>query len=91
MVEEGKHADARLRWLVETHLKHVYAGFVRLVERYNPGFDRSLIPHLYYILAGAGSMIFAVQPECERLTGLDPTAERAVEAHAELLARLLIP
>jgi hypothetical protein len=80
-----------LRWLVDTHLRPIYAGFVQLVERNNPGFDRALMPHLYYILAGAGSMIFAVKPECERLTGLDPTAERAVEAHAALLARLLIP
>jgi AcrR family transcriptional regulator len=91
MVEEGKHADARLRWLVETHLRQIYAGFVGLVDRYNPGFDRSLIPHLYYMLAGAGSMIFARKPECERLTGLNPTAGQAIETHAELLARLLIP
>lgn len=91
MVEEGKHADARLRWLVDTHLKPIYSGLVVLVDRYNPGFDRKLVPHLYYIVAGAGSMIFAVQPECKRLTGLDPSGPSAVEAHADLLARLLIP
>ncbi len=91
MVEEGKHADARLRWLVDTHLAPIYAGFTRLVERYNPGFDRALMPHLYYALAGAGSMIFALRPECQRLTGLDPAAPDAVERHAEMLARLLIP
>lgn len=91
MVEEGKHADARLRWLVDAHLKPIYLGFVVLVERHNPRFDRALIPHLYYTLAGAGSMIFALRPECQRLTGLDPAENTAIEAHAELVARLLIP
>ena len=91
MVEEGTHADARLRWLVDTHLKPIYTGFERLVERYNPGFDRTLMPHLYYTLAGAGSMIFALAPECRRLTGLDPAAGKAIEAHAEFIARLLVP
>jgi AcrR family transcriptional regulator len=91
MVEEGKHADARLRWLVDTHLKPIYAAFERLVERYTPGFDRALMPHVYYTLAGAGSTIFALRPECRRLTGLDPAEERAIEAHAEFVARLLVP
>jgi AcrR family transcriptional regulator len=91
MVEEGKHADARMRWLVDTHLKPLYTGFERLVAAYNPGLDRALLPHAYYALAGAGSLIFAVSPECRRLTGLDPEDERTIEAHAEFVARLLVP
>jgi AcrR family transcriptional regulator len=91
MVEEGKHADARMRWLVDTHLKPLYTGFERVVLEYNPGFDRALLPHAYYALAGAGSMIFALKPECRRLTGLDAGDPRAVEAHAEFVARLLVP
>lgn len=91
MVEEGKRPDARMRWLVDTHLKPLYAGFARLVALYNPGFDRALLPHAYYALAGAGSMIFALKPECRRLTGLDPADERAVKAHADFIARLLVP
>jgi AcrR family transcriptional regulator len=91
MVEEGKHADARMRWLVDTHLAPLYAGVGRLVAAFNPGLDPALLPHAYYTLAGAGSLIFAVGPECRRLTGLDPTAQRAIEAHAEFVARLLVP
>jgi AcrR family transcriptional regulator len=91
MVEEGKQADARMRWLVDTHLKPLYAGFERLVAAFNPGLDRALLPHAYYALAGAGSLVFAVAPECRRLTGLDPSGEAAVEAHAEFVARLLVP
>jgi AcrR family transcriptional regulator len=91
MVEEGKHADARMRWLVDTHLRSLYAGFERLFAAYNPDLDRALVPHAYYAMAGAGSLIFAVAPECRRLTGLDPTNSAAIDAHAELVARLLVP
>ena len=91
MVEEGKHSDARMRWLVDTRLKPLYEAFVEVVAAYSPGFDRSLVPHVYYALAGAASLMFAVAPECRRLTGLDPEDERTIDAHAEFVARLLIP
>lgn len=92
MVEQGKHADERMRWLVDTHLKPMYEAHF-MPGRPWPGtaYDESLRPHLHYILAGAGSVIFAVAPECQRLTGLDPRKKQAVEAHADLVARLLVP
>ena len=80
MVEEGKHSDARMRWLVDTRLKALYEGFEHVVAAYAPGLDRSLVPHAYYALAGAGSLMFAVAPECRRLTGLDSEDERTIEA-----------
>lgn len=87
MVDEGKSTEERMEWLVDTHLKPLYEGI--------PGFaaaaDPKLKPHAYYVLAGAGSVIFAVAPECRRLTGLDPSQKQAVETHAEFLARLLVP
>jgi TetR/AcrR family transcriptional regulator len=91
MVEEGKQSDARLRWLVDTHLKPFYAGFERLVAAHSFGFDRAMLPHAFYTLAGAGSMIFAIRPECRRLTGVDPAGKQVIEAHAEFVARLLVP
>jgi AcrR family transcriptional regulator len=91
MVEEGKHTDARMRWLVDTHLEPLYAGFEKLVAAYAPGLDPTLVPHAFYALAGAGSLLFAVAPECRRLTGLDPEDPRAIEVHAEFVARLLVP
>jgi len=91
MVEEGKHADARTRWLVDTHLRPLYAGVAELVRRFAPGLGEAAIPHAYYAIAGAGSLIFAVAPECRRLTGLDPTDAEAVDAHADFIARLLVP
>lgn len=90
MVEEGKHADARMRWLVDTHLKPFYAGFARTTDS-SPGIRPEFLPHAYYTLAGGASMIFAIRPECRRLTGIDPADEKVIEMHAEFLARLLVP
>ena len=91
MVDEGKHADERMQWLVDTHLRPLYDGFLRFGESLRPVLDEALVPHAYYVLAGAASLIFAVAPECRRLTGLDPETTKAVETHAELMARLLVP
>lgn len=91
MVEEGKQPDTRLRWLVDTHLKPIYTGFEELVTALSPEFDAAMLPHAFYTLSGAGSMIFAIRPECRRLTGLDPADKEVVEAHAEFVARLLVP
>jgi TetR/AcrR family transcriptional regulator len=87
MVEEGKSDDARMQWLVDTHLRHLYEG----IPEFATGTNGALGPHLFYVLAGAASLMFAVAPECRRLTGLDPTNEDVVEAHANLVARLMVP
>jgi AcrR family transcriptional regulator len=89
MVDEGKNAERRMKWLVDTHLKprwQQFAGLGALAAA-----DAARLPHAYYVLAGAGSLIFAVAPECRRLTGLDPQTNAAIEAHAEFVARLLVP
>ena len=90
MVEEGKQADARMRWLVDTHLRPLYERFARLAGN-NLGLKRAFLPHAFYAMAGGASMIFAIRPECRRLTGLDPADEQVVETHAEFMARLLVP
>jgi AcrR family transcriptional regulator len=91
MVDEGKNSEDRMQWLVDTHLKPRYEEFVRHGIGRLADIDEALLPHAYYVMAGAGSLIFAVRPECRRLTGLDPTTAEAVETHAELVARLLVP
>ena len=90
MVEEGKQSDARMRWLVDTHLKPIYERFERLAAT-SSGINREFLPHAFYALAGGASMIFAIRPECRRLTGLDPADAQVVETHAEFMARLLVP
>jgi AcrR family transcriptional regulator len=92
MVEEGKRGEERMEWLVDTHVRPLYEdGVLREAAAYGSGFDPGLLPHLHYVLAGAASLIFAVAPECRRLTGLDPETPEAVATHAEFLARLLVP
>jgi len=90
MVEEGKQSDARMRWLVDTHMKPFYEGFARLAGS-TVGVDGALLPHAFYALAGGASMIFAIRPECRRLTGIDPADAQVIETHAEFMARLLVP
>ncbi len=91
MVEEGKSDDDRMQWLVDTHLKRLYSGVEAVLGEDLLGTDRSLVPHAFYALAGAASLIFAVGPECRRLTGLNPTRKQAVEAHADFVSRLFVP
>jgi TetR/AcrR family transcriptional regulator len=91
MVDEGNRSNARMRWLVDTHLKPRFEfmktlGVVRATE-----IDESLAPHAFYALAGAASLIFAVAPKCRRLSGLDPRKREAIEAHADFVARLMVP
>ncbi len=91
MVDEGKNSEPRMKWLVDTHLKPRFEQFMRPRGARSRVFDEALLPHAYYVMAGAGSLIFAVAPECRRLTGLDPATEQAIETHAEFVARLLLP
>jgi len=91
MVDAGRSDDARMRWLIETHLTSLYA-FVRTLAGARGGGGRAgLAPHLYYALAGASSLIFAVPEECVALTGTDPRASARVERHADLVADLFAP
>ena len=88
---ECKTDTPRMDWMVERHIRPLYedtvARFTHLTEQ---GHIPSIPPaHLYYILTGAGPTMFVLGPECRRLTGLDPTSEEVVEAHADAVITLL--
>jgi hypothetical protein len=90
LVDCGNRSEARTRWLVDTHLKPRFDfmkehGVVRAA-----GFDESDAPHAFYALTGAASLIFAVAPNCRRLSGLDPRKPEAVAAHADFVANLIV-
>jgi AcrR family transcriptional regulator len=89
MLDEGKGSSDRMKWLVRKHLKRLYEAFGLLAAA--SGIEPAAAPHAYYVMAGAGSLIFAVAPECRALTGLDPKTKKAVDSHAEFVARLLVP
>lgn len=91
MVDEGKNSEERMEWLVDTHLKPRLDEFMAGAGSAFTEMEPALLPHAYYLMAGAGSLIFAVAPECRRLTGLDPESPEAIETHADFVARLMIP
>ena len=80
-----------MRWLVDTHLMPAYERLCGPGGLRIGGFDEAALPHAYYVMAGAASLIFAVAPECRRLTGLDPETPAVIESHADFVARLLVP
>ncbi len=90
MVDEGKSSDERMTWLIDTHMRPRFEAIERRLEA-DGRIDPALLPHAFYAMVGAGSLIFAVAPECRRLTGLDPETRSAIETHAEFVARLLVP
>ena len=90
MVDEGRVADERMTWLVDHLLRprfeEIRKALLGIVQ-----IDEALVPHAFYALAGAASLIFAVEPECRRLTGVDPTGASTIERHADYVARLMVP
>jgi len=93
MVQEGKHDDWRLAWIVERLVKPYYESTRRLhaeavAAGLAPAMDHM---HFHYILVGAAALIFAMAPECRLLSGRDPRDPAAVEAHADALVQLLLP
>lgn len=89
MVDAGRHDDERMRWLVESHLAPRFAAVEGLAAaRFGRG--GALSPHLYYAVVGASSLMFAVAPECEVLTGVDPSTDAAIERHVDLVVSLFL-
>lgn len=92
MHDENKRRGARMRWLVDRHIRPLYQAVRDGIE---PLQERGLLPPMpaasfHYFLVGAAGTPFSQGPEFRRLTGLDPTSEDFVEAHAEALVRLLL-
>jgi TetR/AcrR family transcriptional regulator len=91
ITQECKVDGPRMDWLVERHVRPLYdattALFADLAEQ---GHVPAIPPaHLYYIITGAGPTIFVLGPECQRLSGLDPTSADVVETHADAVCRLI--
>jgi TetR/AcrR family transcriptional regulator len=91
ITQESKADGPRMDYLVEQHVRPLYESTVELFERLaRDGVVPPIAaPHLYYILTGAGPTMFVLGPECQRLTGLDPTSDEVIEAHADAVCQLL--
>lgn len=93
MNDECKRKSPRMRWLVDRHGRPLYDATVTLLGRMR---RQGLVPdvpdvHLYYMFIGAAGMIFSQAPECQRITGKDPSAdERMIATHADAVVRLFL-
>jgi len=91
MTGECKTDGPRMDYLVDQFIAPLYEltteRFARLVDA---GVMPPVAPaHLYYLLTGAGPTMFVLGPECRRLTGLDPTDDDVIAAHADAVCTLL--
>ncbi|MCB0962126.1 MAG: TetR family transcriptional regulator [Acidimicrobiales bacterium] len=91
ITQESKADGPRMDHLVEHHVRPLYEATVAMfADLVRAGAVAPIDPaHLYYVLTGAGPTMFVLAPECERLTGLDPTSEEVIEAHADAVCTLL--
>lgn len=88
IVDQGNLNDARTRWMVETHIR---PGFEAMQGLGFLGTEPGDVPHAFFALVGAGSLLFAVPHNARRLTGVDPRSPDVIERHAEFVANLLVP
>ncbi len=94
MNDEGKRKGSRMRWLVDRHVKPMYDAVEVLLLRAR---GRGVYPahiepvHFHYAVIGALGLFFHAAEEVRRLTGVDPTDESAIEAHADTLVFLFGP
>lgn len=91
IMQESKADGPRMDHLVERHVRPIFERTTALFERLVEAGAVPPIPpvHLYYLLTGAAPTMFVLAPECRRLSGLDPTDDAVVEAHADAVCLLL--
>lgn len=90
IMQESKAEGPRLDYLAD-RIRPMYESTIELFDDLAHRGAVRPIPavHLYYILVGAGPTIFVLAPECRRLTGLDPSTDAVIEAHADAVCQLL--
>jgi AcrR family transcriptional regulator len=91
ITQESKADSERMDYLVDHHVRPFYDAIAAMFERLAAqGAVAPIAPaHLYYLLTGAGATIFVLAPECRRLSGIDPTADDVIDAHADAVCALL--
>ena len=93
MVHEATAASGRLAWMTERYVKPLYDTVRPLWRRLRAaGIAAPIDDRLFhYVLVGAASLVYVNAPEARLLTGIEPTAERWVHAHADGLVAMLLP
>jgi hypothetical protein len=93
MVHEATGESSRLTWMTERHVKPLYETVRPLWRRLREaGIAAPIDARLFhYVMVGAASLVYVNAPEARVLTGIEPTAPRWVEVHAEGLVATLLP
>lgn len=93
MVHEATAESARVKWMTERHVQPLYTTVRRLWRKLRKaGIAAPIDDRLFhYVLIGAASIVYVNAPEARLLTGIEPTADRWVETHAEGLVATLLP
>lgn len=93
MVHEATEDSERVKWMTERHVQPLYGIVRRLWRRLRKAGIAAPIDDklLHYVLIGAASILYVNAPEARMLTGIEPTAPRWVEVHAEGLVAMLLP
>lgn len=91
LVDAGNRSDETMGWLVDRHLQPRFDFMLNQGVAKVRDIDPTVAGHAFFALCGAASLIFAVAPACRRLTGIDPTTQAAIDAHADFLANLMVP
>jgi len=93
MVHEATAESGRLRWMTERHVNALYDTVRSLWRRLrDAGIAAPIDDRLFhYVMVGAASLVYVNAPEARLLTGIEPTAQQWVEAHAEGLVAMLLP
>jgi AcrR family transcriptional regulator len=93
MVHEATAESPRLAWMTERHVKPLYDTLRPLWRRLrDAGVAAPIDDRLFhYVMVGAASLLYVNAPEARLLTGIEPTAPRWVDAHADGLVAMLLP
>jgi len=93
IVHEATAESPRLRWMTERHVQPLYDTVRPLWRRLRAaGIAAPIDDRLFhYVMVGAASLIYVNAPEARLLTGIEPTAPRWVERHADGLVAMLLP
>jgi AcrR family transcriptional regulator len=93
IVHEATADSGRLRRMTERHVKPLYDAVRPLWRRLRKaGVAAPIDDRLFhYVLVGAASLVYVNAAEARLLTGIEPTAPRWVETHAEGLVATLLP
>lgn len=94
MVQETFRDSERLRWMTDEHVRRsakVGETFVQFLQANGLAPADAPIASVAYIIMGASQLFFIRAPEAKRMWGVDPKSPAVIEAHIDVLARMLVP